>query len=733
MLETTGRYAEAEPLYHKALAIEKAALPESHPAIANSLNNLALLLHSTGRYDDAEPLHREALAIRKAALPVGHPAIATSLNNLAGLLDITGRYGEAEPLYREALAIDESAYGREHPDVAVNLINLAALLDTTGRHNEAEPLYRQALLIAQGGGEPELLWSVQGNLSGFYADQGHRPLAIFFGKQAVNTLQSVRQNLARAKQATQQAFLKTKESYYKDLADLLIAEARLPEATRVLDMLKEQEFHDFIRRDAASDPRRTRAGYNPFEAEQLEIYEAGSGDLARIGAEYRKLTELDAFDLTPEQEARMQALEAELKVAYQSFQQALTGIKTAFSQLGDARREELARRQLLQGKDDRGLVRDLGEGVALLHTLVLEDKVHLLLTLPEVLLARRASVGEGAINTQVQRLRQALQDPRQDPRPAARALYRHLIDPVSADLDAAGIKTLMVSLDGALRYIPLAALHDGERYLVERYALTVFTEVARENLKQRPSADWMGIGLGVSLAHEGVGPTRHSFSALPTVPAELEGIIRREWDEDPDGVLPGRYFLDARFTEPTLRKALRYPVLHIASHFSLRPGNESMSFLLLGDGSTLQLRQIREDNYDFGNVELLTLSACETAVGGRNAKGREVEGLGTLAQLQGAKGVIATLWPVADASTGQFMQTLYRLRQEQGLTKAEALRRAQLSLLNGSDPERPCGPSRGPVSFSGEGGETEQTPLDHPCRYSHPYYWAPFILMGNWL
>lgn len=104
-------------------------------------------------------------------------------------------------------------------------------------------------------------------------------------------------------------------------------------------------------------------------------------------------------------------------------------------------------------------------------------------------------------------------------------------------------------------------------------------------------------------------------------------------------------------------------------------------------------------------MNLLTLSVCETAIGGQQASGQEIEGLGTLAQKKGAKGVIATLWSVADESTGQFMQHFYRLRK-QGLTKAEALRQDQ--------------------------PEGSYTP-DPGAPYAHPYYWAPFILMGNWL
>ena len=608
-----------------------------------------------------------------------------------------------------------------HPDIATSLNNLALLFHTTGRYTEAEPLVREALRIAQHGGNPEVLWNVQGNLSHFYAAQSQRPLAIFFGKQAVNSLQAVRRHLKASEQTTQQAFLKTKEHYYEHLADLLVAEGRLPEAQQVLELMKDQEYFEFVRRDSAE--ARPQADYNAFEAERLADYAAGSRDLARLGAEYQALLKLEETStLTPAQQARLEALGPELDAAAQVFNRMLDGLIAAFQNLSAERREELAKRHL--DSDDRGLVRDLGSDVALLHTLVLDDKTHLLLTLPQTLLARVSPVGTAEINRQVAALRAALQDPRQDPRPGAQALYQSLIAPIAPDLEGAGIHTLMVSLDGSLRYVPLAALHDGEGYLVERYALTLFTAAARDKVGKPPKPDWTVAGYGVSQPHE-------TFSPLNHVPRELDAIVRQTPEEP--GVLPGQRQLDQGFTEEQLKRGLRRPVVHIASHFSLQPGNETQSFLLLGDGSHLPLDRVRA-SYDFGSLDLLTLSACQTAVGGQSAQGKEIEGMGTLAQRQGAKAVIASLWPVDDASTGLFMSRFYQLRQTQQLSKAEALRRAQLTLLRG-DPA-PATPStdaeRGrPLRLQDPGRTGYVTDPQHP--YAHPYYWAPFVLMGNWL
>ena len=204
-------------------------------------------------------------------------------------------------------------------------------------------------------------------------------------------------------------------------------------------------------------------------------------------------------------------------------------------------------------------------------------------------------------------------------------------------------------------------------------------------------AHWQVAGFGLTRA---IG----NYSALPGVGNELRGIV------GPQGIA-GKALFDQDFTASAIRDALsnRYSVIHLASHFRFTPGNESESFLLLGDGNQLTLRELREGEYRFDRLDLLTLSACETAMfGGREADGREVEGFGTLAQRKGAKGVLATLWPIADDSTAQLMQSFYRIRERQGLSKAEALRQAQLELLRGSQNK----------------------------SYEHPFYWAAFILMG---
>lgn len=176
------------------------------------------------------------------------------------------------------------------------------------------------------------------------------------------------------------------------------------------------------------------------------------------------------------------------------------------------------------------------------------------------------------------------------------------------------------------------------------------------------------------------------------------------------------------------------PVVHIASHFQFQPGNETDSALLLGDGSLLNLAKIKSLPNVFGGVELLTLSACNTATGSSGANGTEVEGFGVLAQRQGAKAVVASLWPVSDRSTVALMQEFYRVREAKaGTTKAEALRQAQIKLLRGEAQAAKLEEKDRGLGLKKDASVKQQPFTPDPKQpYAHPYYWAPFILIGNW-
>jgi CHAT domain-containing protein len=272
----------------------------------------------------------------------------------------------------------------------------------------------------------------------------------------------------------------------------------------------------------------------------------------------------------------------------------------------------------------------------------------------------------------------------------------------------------------------MPALHDGQRYLAESYRSVMATSASERRFRDVSDAPWAGLGVGVSRSIGG-------FSGLPFVTDELRSIFAGETERSAAPV-PGRVLLDEAFTRASFREALRVrvPVVHVASHFRFQPGSDQDSFLLLGDGSRFTLADITRETEFFEGVDLVTLSACETAVGDASANGVEVESLGVIAQRQGAKAVIAGLWSVADESTRVWMETFYRGKVEQKLDKAEALRQAQLAMLTGRATPTSSSPTgqRGVTVTLATGDKPFTAPANAP--WAHPYFWAPFILIGNW-
>ena len=524
---------------------------------------------------------------------------------------------------------------------------------------------------------------------------------------------------------------------YRDLADLLIDAGRLAEAQQVLAMLKEEEYSDFIRlRSAARPAPNTRATYTVEEQTWHNRYGELNGELAAVGEALAALQKkqrelasegqsLDAADLE-----RLEELAARQREIRGEFDGQLSALRAYFAKIGGEPAVEFGRKDLDSLQALQGVLRRIerasAERVVLLTYLITERKLRILLTSSNTLLHRDVDAAPEELNRLVFALRQSVQDVTSDPKPLAHELYSLLVTPVQADLDVINADILLTSLDGALRYLPMSVLHDGQVYLAERYALGVFTPAARLNLERLPDSSWTAAGMGVTQPGDG-------FLSLPSVGMELDRIVREKAEvsdaagseeETDSGILDGRIWLDGAFTAQSLVEAsvAGFKVIHIASHFVFKPGNERDSFLLLGDGNRLTLDEFVADAYQFEHLDLLTLSACDTALGGDTASGKEIEGFGALAQNKGASAVLATLWPVADDSTAEIMAGFYEFRQVRGMSKVQALRAVKRAFINGDDAiTADLAHARG--NSTGDSRDEE---------LAHPYYWAPFILMGNW-
>ena len=671
-----GQYTKALEFHQQALALSRETGDLSGEASA--LNNVAGIYDELKNYNQALLYYQQALALhRQVGDKIGE---ASALSNVGNIFQDQHKYDEAADDYRQSIAILQEIGSR---DVEAQILNnLASLLEEQSHFAEALEYYQQALDIHHALRDQNNEGMVLGNLLNFYRVANQPRLAIFYGKQAVNLFQNIRGNVQSLDKDAQKSYLAAHSGAYRMLAEVLFDENRLDEAQQVLKMLKEEEFFDFLGRDpTAAKTLITGAALTPFEAKWLTRWRQAASGSARQAVR-REMTQ--DFHTAPQEAMNPVTLSA-----------------------GSSKLDQY-----------------LGPGVAAVYTIVAPKKLYLIVTTAEKRSWASSPIKADDLYRKVLAFRNALQDPARDPRPLAQDLYKIIVGPIEGSLKAAHATTLLWSLDDALRYLPMSALHDGHQYMVERYENCILTLAAPAHTAHIPAvAHWTGLGLGVSHEHPG-------FDALPGVRAELAGIF--------GPVVPGTTLLDGQFTQASFLAGLKHgthPLVHIASHFSLS-GRDTDSFLLLGDGGHLSMAQMKADPNAFAGVDLLTLSACNTAMEVRSAGGKEVEGFGALAQRLGARSVMASLWPVADASTPVLMREFYRLRHgSRTMSKAAGLRQAQLELLRGrvtasSAPSKTNRAQRAKVA----GAANTDLPLfvtNPKAPYAHPYYWAPFVLIGS--
>ncbi|MBD1887771.1 CHAT domain-containing protein [Coleofasciculus sp. FACHB-SPT9] len=274
-------------------------------------------------------------------------------------------------------------------------------------------------------------------------------------------------------------------------------------------------------------------------------------------------------------------------------------------------------------------------------------------------------------------------------------VYRWLIQPVETELTKSNIATLVFVLDGSLRSLPMAALYDGKQYLIEKYNIVVAPglqlvapRVGSASLSQLLAQKRNKILAG------GITEARQGFPALPGVGAEVSQIASE---------VPSKVFINEDFTEVNLQNYLNknsFTVVHLATHGQFSSSSDS-TFILTWNGR-INVKEFENllrsrDPGTFNPIELLVLSACQTATGDKRA----VLGLAGVAVRSGARSTLATLWSVQDESTAKLMGEFYQ-QLLQGESKVKALRQAQIALL-----KQP--------------------------KYAHPFYWSSFILVGSWL
>ncbi len=312
-----------------------------------------------------------------------------------------------------------------------------------------------------------------------------------------------------------------------------------------------------------------------------------------------------------------------------------------------------------------------------------------------------------------QQFRSEVADPRKTRSKAylqpAQQLYQWIIAPLQADLEAQGIDNLVFMMESGLRSLPVAALHDGERFLVEKYSMGTMPSLSLTDTRYQDIKDSKILGLGISESTQGQPP-------LPAVPIEMTEMSQF-W--------AGRLVFNTNATLSNLialRQQQPFGIIHLATHADFQPGTISNSYIQLWEDK-LRLNQVRDLGWNNPQVELLVLSACATALGDREAE----LGFGGLAVQTGVKTAVASLWYVSDAATAALMTGFYRdLRTAR--IKAEALQQAQLAMAKGQiyvENNRLQGVGMKDGIPLPEGVTVRDRQL------SHPFYWSAFTMIGS--
>jgi CHAT domain-containing protein len=319
---------------------------------------------------------------------------------------------------------------------------------------------------------------------------------------------------------------------------------------------------------------------------------------------------------------------------------------------------------------------------ATIYSIILADKAYTILRLTNgELKSYPVTMKARELDAKILQFRTALEDvATNDYWALSNELYDLLIRPAEGELAAANPKALVFVNDGLLRNVPMAALHDGKQFLVEKYPIAVslgFNLSFPQRMQQKNQA--LIFGLTVE-----IGP----FAPLPSVATETQRVQE---------IVGGSRFLDSEFTLSNLQKQLQartYPILHLATHGKF--GATADTTFLQAFDTRVTLQQFEKLLANLKQpVDLLTLSACQTAAGDN----RSTLGLAGVAVRNGIKNVLASLWSVNDAETVELVEKFYNYLRQPAMSPADSLRRAQLELI---------------ANFR-----------------SHPANWSSFILIGD--
>jgi CHAT domain-containing protein/Tfp pilus assembly protein PilF len=685
--QALGHYPEATQNLELAVTLAKKAGDRAQIALA--LGNLGNLYIATGPADTAQKHLQEGLTL---ARDLGNGGLtAAILNNLGNLASSQKKYSEASVAYVESSSLAERS---RNPSLsATALTNAATASMHNGRHQEAKALFDKAL--------------EQTRTLNPSHDQAYGLINIGLGyhRLRANLVDSKDTLLRHAYDAISEA-----GAIADRLADRRTASYAWGHLGKIYE--DEQRYTEAL--------QLTRSAL--FAAQSVNAPESLYRWQWQTGRLLKKIgTTDDAIVAYREAVRTLQSVRPELAVSYgasqTSFREALgpvyfelvdlllqrAALLQEADQVGPYLIEAREAVELFKAAELRDYFRDdcvdtalakvtkldaVAKTTVIVYPIMLADRVELLVSLPNGLKRIPVQVSSDTITQEIRQFRRRLEKrTTREYIPHAQRLYNWLIRPIESDLTFYQIDTLVFVPDGSLRTIPMGALHDGKQFLVSKYALAITPGLNLTDPRPIKREQMKMLAVGVTEAVQG-------FPALPNVSAELKEL---------GTLFQSTTLVDKEFLAANLEKKLKdepFTIVHVASHGEFGSDVDNTFLLAFDQKVTLDRLNQMIGVFKFRDdpLELLTLSACDTAAG----DDRAALGLAGMAIKAGARSALATLWNINDEASVDLVLDFYRELKDTSVSRAGALQRAQLKML--ANP-----------------------------RYEHPGFWSPFLMINNWL
>jgi CHAT domain-containing protein/tetratricopeptide (TPR) repeat protein len=691
-----GQPKKAIEFLQRSLAIAKER--KDLRAQSSILSNMGLAYRKQNELDKALTFYFQAFQLAQDTGDLGSESV--TLNNLSSIALEQENYDEALDFLQKALTVVRKVGDRVTEATILN--NIGLVYNQTGKLNQAFATYQQSLLLDRQVGNRRSESIALSNMGSFMGEQGKLEFAIYFYKLSVNVRESIRKDIRSLSREDQNSFKQSVADVYRGLASMLLQKGRVMEALQVLDLLKVQELQDYLQDVKGNEITAQGIELLPLEQKLSNLMSETASQSTSLNdeldtlrklaqpneAQKKRLLEIEQIQLAASQKLGLLFDSDQVKTVERDLQQ--NAIADNLKLHAYISLQERLKSLIQTAK--------FPQKTALFYPLILGDRLELVLFTPDAPpIHRTVKVKQKDLEQAIATFRSELQDATSfDVKDSGNQLYQWMIQPIADDLQKAQIQTIIYAPDGKLRYIPLAALYDGKQWLIERYAINHITafnlfRLGSQTASKPPNVIAAAFSQGEYKFN--VGDQQFDFSGLPFAGKEIENL---------GSTIPNTTkLLNASFQRDAITEPKQsYNIIHLATHAAFVSGKPEESFILLGNGDRLSLREVQ--NLKMPAVDLVVLSACQTALGGVVGGGEEILGFGYQMQRTGAKAAIASLWTVSDGGTQALMDVFYREIQKEKTSKIESLRQAQLSMIHSSITE-----------------------------FTHPYYWSAFILIGN--